>query len=90
MPHFHVRTEIGTLTIREEGQGNAREVKPHNNQPKHNMKAEGSDVNLASIVLQTGHDTTHPGQEHNEIRSEKIHCKKDNSFIGQAHLKIMH
>jgi hypothetical protein len=34
-------------------------------------------------------DTTQTGQEHNEMRSGKIHCKKahNNSFIGQSQAK---
>jgi hypothetical protein len=69
--------EIGTLTIREEGQGNTRKVKPHNNQPKRNVQAVMS--TLQACVLQTGQDTTQTGQEHNERRSGKIHCKKSHN-----------
>jgi hypothetical protein len=52
-------TEIGTLAIGEEGQGNTRKVKPHNVQAVMST--------LQACVLQTGQDTTQTGQEHNEM-----------------------
>jgi hypothetical protein len=50
-------TEIGNLTIREEGQGDTRKVKPHNNQPKHNVQAVMSTLASMCATDRTGHDT---------------------------------